>query len=162
MSTPWLQSKTPVGPPVAANPTVRQLLYAAVVTGAWSGLVCLLVYVVGRLFGMEFTVAVRGSSDLLTVPWLVVLLVPLAAAVAFAMASSLVRGWSHAGRIVYWVGTLLALASLIAPLDQPSTVGWPTRIVQALMHVITWFLVVPQIARIIGDSEPGKSVLRDE
>lgn len=162
MSSPWLASKTPVGPPQAANPTVRQLLYAAVVTGSWSGLASLLVYVVGSLLGLSFTVALRGRADLLTVPWLVVLLAPLAAAVAFALLSSLARGWRHAGRIVYWVGTLLALASLVAPLDQPASVGWMTRIVQALMHVITWLLVVPQIARIVGDSEPGQWVQRDE
>jgi hypothetical protein len=30
------------------------------------------------------------------------------------------------------------------------------------MHVITWALVVPQIARIIGDSEPGAHVDRSE
>ena len=31
--SPWLDSKPPVGPPATANPRVRQLLYAAVVTG---------------------------------------------------------------------------------------------------------------------------------
>ena len=51
MSSPWLASKTPVGPPTAANPTVRQLLYAAAVTGGWSGLICLVIYLVGALFG---------------------------------------------------------------------------------------------------------------
>ncbi len=27
-------------------------------------------------------------------------------------------------------------------------------------HLITWLLVVPQIARIVGDSEPGMFVAR--
>ena len=161
MSAPWLESKTPIGPPTSANPTVRQLLYAAAVTGGWSGLACLLVYVIGRLFGMSFTVVIRGSADPQQISWLVVLLLPLAAAVVFALLASLARGWSHAGRIVYWVGTLVALVSLVAPLDQPASVGWFTRIVLAAMHVITWFLVVPQIARIVSDSEPGRSVERE-
>ena len=162
MSAPWLESKTPVGPPRAANPTVRQLLYAAVVTGAWSGLLSLLVYAIARLTGMDFVVTRGGDAVPEPVRWIAVLLVPLAAAVAFALLASLVRGWRGAGRITLWGGTLLALASLWIPLDQPATVGWATRIVLALMHVITWFLVVPQVARIIGDSEPGKSVERDE
>ena len=162
MSAPWLESKTPVGPPRSANPTVRQLLYAAVVTGAWSGLLSLLVYAIARLTGMDFVVTRGGDAVPEPVRWVAVLLVPLAAAVAFALLASLVRGLRGAGRITLWGGTLLALASLWVPLDQPSTVGWPTRVVLTLMHVITWFLVVPQIARIVGDSEPDKSVDRDE
>lgn len=162
MSAPWLESKTPIGPPTSANPTVRQLLYAAAVTGGWSGLVSLLIYLIARLFGMTFTVAIRGNADLQQVSWVAVLLFPLAAAVVFALLASLARGWPHAGRIVYWVGTLAALASLVAPLDQPAEVGWFTRIVLALMHLVTWFLVVPQIARIVGDSEPGQSVERED
>lgn len=161
MSAPWLESKTPVGPPRAANPTVRQLLYAAVVTGAWSGLLSLLVYAIARLTGMDFVVTRGGDAVPEPVRWIAVLLVPLAAAVVFALLASLVRGWRGAGRITLWGGTLLALASLWVPLDQPATVGWATRIVLALMHVITWFLVVPQIARIVGDSEPDMSVDRE-
>lgn len=162
MSSPWLASKTPVGPPTAANPTLRQLLYAAAVTGGWSGLICLLIYLIGSLFGMTFTISVPGDAQVAPVPWIMPLILPLVAATVFALLSSLTRGWPHAGRIVYWVGTVGAVASLIPVLDQPSSVGWFTRIVLALMHVVTWFLVVPQIARIVGDSEPGKSVDRDE
>ncbi len=162
MSSPWLASKTPVGPPTAANPTVRQLLYAAAVTGGWSGLVSLVIYLIGRLFGMTFTVAVQGGTVPEPVPWFVVLLVPLVAAVVFALLASLARGWPHARRIVFWVGTLGALVSLIPVLNQPASVGWFARIVLASMHVVTWFLVVPQIARIVGDSEPGQHVDRDE
>lgn len=162
MSEPWLESKTPIGPPTSANPTVRQLLYAAAVTGGWSALLSLLIYLVARLFGADFEIAVQGSSEPQPLPWLMVLLLPLAAAVVFALLGSLLRGVRHAGRIVYWAGTLVAIASLIGPLAQPGDVGWGTRIALVLMHVVTWFLVVPQIARIIGDSEPGKSVERDE
>jgi hypothetical protein len=162
MSSPWLASKTPVGPPTSANPTVRQLLYAALVTGGWSGLLCLLVYGIGRLLGMTFVVTPIGGTEPQQIPWLVALLVPLAAAVAFALLGSLLRGVRHAGRIAFWAGTLVAVASAIPVLAQPASVGWLTRIVLAGMHLITWFLVVPQISRIIGDSEPGRSVERDE
>lgn len=162
MSSPWLASKTPVGPPTAANPTVRQLLYAAAVTGGWSGLISLVIYLIGRLFGMTFTVSVQGGSQPEPVPWFVVLLVPLVAAVVFALLASLARGWPHARRIVFWAGTVGALASLIPVLNQPASVGWFARIVLASMHIVTWFLVVPQIARIVGDSEPGQHVDRDE
>jgi hypothetical protein len=160
VSSRWLTSKTPIGPPTSANPTVRQLLYAAVVTGAWSGVVSLLIYLVGRLFRVDFVVS-RGG-ELAAVPWILVLLLPLAAAVVFALLSALLRGLPHAGRLDYWAGTVVAAASLVAPLAQPADVDWPTRILLVLMHVVTWFLVVPQIARIVGDSEPGRSVERDE
>ena len=162
MTSPWLDSKTPVGPPTSANPTVRQLLYAALVTGGWSGLACLLIYGIARLAGMSFAVSGSISEALEPVTWLLVLLVPLAFAVVFALASALVRGVTHAGRIVFWGGTVVALISLVAPLSQPAEIGWFTRIVLALMHVVTWFLVVPQIARIVGDSEPGASVERPD
>jgi Family of unknown function (DUF6069) len=162
MSSPWLESKTPVGPPSSANPTIRQLLYAAAVTGGWAGVISLLIYLVGRLFGMTFTVGTGPGNEPQQVPFYVVLLLPLVFAVGFALLASLARGWRHAGRIVFWVGTIGALASLVAPLYQPESVGWFARIVLALMHVITWLLVVPQIARIVGDSEPGKFVVRDE
>ena len=74
MISPWLDSKTPVGPPATANPTVRQLLYAAVVTGAWAGLVSLLIYGISRLAGLDFVVSGRAGTPLQPVAWLVVLL----------------------------------------------------------------------------------------
>ena len=162
MSAPWSDSVTPIGPPASAVPRVRNLVYAGCVTGGWSGLLSLLVYLVGRLFGADFALVVQGTDEARPIPWLMVVLVPLAAAAAFALLGSLLRGVRHAGRIAYWAGTLVAIASLIPPLAQPAEVGWGTRIALVLMHLVTWFLVVPQIARIIGDSEPGKSVERDE
>ena len=122
MSSPWLASKTPVGPPTAANPTVRQLLYAAAVTGGWSGLISLVIYLIGHLFGMTFTVAVQGGTAPEPVPWFVVLLLPLVAAVVFALLASLARGWPHARRIVFWVGTLGALR-VPHPGPEPACVG---------------------------------------
>jgi hypothetical protein len=157
----WVDSKTPLGPPTSGTPTVRQLLYAGVVTGAWSGLLCLVVYGIGRLAGIPFDV-VYGPESLVTVYWLVVLIVPFVAGVVGALVASLARGLPRAGRLVFWVGTLIALISCWFPLDQPASVDWPTRILLLVMHVITWFLVVPQIARIVGDSEPGAHVDRSE
>ncbi len=161
-TAPWTDSKTPVGPPTSENPTVRFLVYAAVVTGAWSGLLSLVVYGVARLAGVDFVATRGGDAVPEPVRWVAIVLVPLAGALVFALLASLIRGWPHAGRITWWAGTLLAVASLWIPLDQPATVPWSTRCVLAAMHVITWFLVVPQIARIVGDSEPGRSVERPE
>lgn len=156
MSAPWLTSVTPVGPPTSANPTVRQLLYAGVVTGAWSGIVSLILYGIGRLFGVPF--AVTSGTTTSTVTWWLVLFEPLVIALVAALLSALMRGRRHAGRIVYVVGTVIAIVSLVGPLIQG--IDWPTKILLALMHVVTWFLVVPQIARIVKDSEPGRSVER--
>lgn len=152
---PWTGSKTPVGPPASATPTVRFLVYAAVVTGVWSGIASLLVFAIARLAGVDF-VATRGSAVPEPVRWVAIAVVPLAAALAFALLASLVRGWPSAGRLTFWVGTLAALASLWIPLDQPAGVPWTTRCALASMHVITWLLVVPQIARIVQDSEPSR------
>jgi hypothetical protein len=162
MSSPWLESKTPVGPPIASNPTVRQLVFAGVVTGVWAGIICLLIYLVAALLGVDFVLRAPSGDVEVVMPWLVFLLVPIAFAVLGALLASLARGWRSAGRIVFWLGTLVALGTTVVPLTQPESVGWSTRLVLVSMHVITWFLVVPQIARIVGDSEPGASVERGE
>ena len=162
MSSPWLDSKTPVGPPTAANPTVRQLVYAGVVTGVWSGLTCLLIYVIASIAGVDFVLKAPSEAIEVQMPWAAFLLVPIAFAVLGALLASLVRGRRGARRIVFWLGTLVALGTTVVPLTQPESVGWMTRTLLVIMHVITWFLVVPQIARIVGDSEPGQHVDRDE
>ncbi len=159
MPAPWLTSVTPVGPPTSANPRVRFLLYAGLVTGIWSGIACLIVYGIGRATGVPFVVASAGAAPK-PVTWLAVLLFPIAAGLVFALIGSLLRGRRRAGRITYWLGTVLAVISLAGPLLQPADVDWGSRILLALMHVITWFLVVPQVARIVSDSEPGHSVVR--
>lgn len=160
MTAPWLDSKTPVGPPTAENPRIKDLLYAAAVTGGWAGLLCLVVYVIGRLAGVPLEVQSPGAASLTVIPWLAVLLLPLAVAVAAALLAALARGRRQAERIVFWLGTLIALASCLAPIMQPTEVYWSTRILLLVMHGITWALVVPQIARIVGDSEPGRHAER--
>ncbi len=158
MTAPWLDSMTPVGPPAVTSPSMKNLLYAATLTGSWSAILCLVVYLIGRLLGVPFEVATSSGAALTVIPWLAVLLVPMAAAFAAALLGSLVRGQRAAGRIVFWLGTLVAAASCLVPILQPSGVYWSTRILLIAMHAITWLLVVPQIARIVGDSEPGKHV----
>lgn len=162
MDTPsyWLGSVTPVAPPTEANPTLKSLLYAAAVTGGWSGLICLVVYGIARAFGVPFQVISPVSPTPETVSWFLVLLSPVIAAAIGALLCALLLGRKHARRIAFWAGTVIALASCASPLMQPADVDWPTRILLIVFHVITWFLVVPQLARIVGDAEPGMSMAR--
>ena len=162
MSSSWLESMTPVAPPTAANPGLRFMVYAGFVTGAWAGVGCLAIYGLGRLFGVPFIVVTRSTDPQAQVAWLAPLLVPIIFGILGALAASLLLGRRHARRITFWVGTLLALGSAVGPFTQPSDVLWSTRIWLVVMHVITWFLVVPQLARIVGDSEPGASVDRGD
>lgn len=155
----WTGSVTPVAPPTSANPGVRTMAYAALVTGVWSGLLSLVVFGLALLLRVPMTV--ETATGLQTVPWFAVLLLPVVAAEIGAIASLGVRGRKSAGRIVFWVGTVLALASLVPLIAQPDSVLISTRIWLGVMHVITWVLVVPQIARIIGDSEPGRHEERE-
>jgi len=135
------------------------MAYAALVTGVWSGLLSLLVYGLARLIGVPMQVEVAGSAQI--VPWFGVLLLPIVAAEAGAIGSLVIRGRRGAGRIVFWVGTLIAVISVVPLIMQPTEVSWATRIWLTVLHVITWLLVVPQIARIIGDSEPGMHAERE-
>ncbi|CAB4707851.1 unannotated protein [freshwater metagenome] len=152
---------TPIAPPKSANPTLRFLLYAAALTGSWAGLLSLLVYGIGRLLGVPFEVPSIFGGDLTVVPWLLVLFAPVFVAVVGALLSRVMLGRRGARRVVYWGGTFIALLSLSRILMQPADVLWSTRIWLAIPNVITWLLVVPQLARIVGDSEPGASVERD-
>lgn len=155
MSAPWADSVTPVPPPASSVPHTSNLVYAGVVTGAWSGLLSLTIYGLGRLLGVPFEVMSPGSESLQVVPWFLMLLVPLLAALVGALLAALMLGRRHARRVVFWAGTGIAVLTCAIPLVQPDDVLWSTRIWLLIPHVITWFLVVPQIARIVGDSEPG-------
>ncbi|MDD2858837.1 MAG: DUF6069 family protein [Candidatus Nanopelagicales bacterium] len=160
-SSPWLRSKTPIAPPRAANPTWRTLLYAGTVTGAWAGLVSVAIYGIARLLGVPFQAEVRPDAGLTQIPWFVPLVTPFIAALIGALAATLVLGRRHARQVVLWAGGLVAVVSIAWPLLQPETVLWSTRAWLIVMHVVAWFLVVPQIARIVGDSEPRASEPRD-
>lgn len=155
VKAPWADSVTPVPPPASSVPHTSNLVYAGVVTGAWSGLLSLAIYGVGRLLGVPFEVMRPGSDALQVVPWFLMLVVPLLAAVVGALLAAVMLGRQHARRVVFWAGTTIAVLSCASPLLQPGDVLWSTRIWLLIPHVITWVLVVPQIARIVGDSEPG-------
>ncbi len=159
-SRPWLHSVTPIAPPKSENPTVRFLLYAAIVTGVWSGLLSLVIFAIGRLCGVPFAAAQSQDDSVGQIRWYVPLLLPVLAAVVGALLSALILGRSHAKRIIFWTGSLIALVSMAGPIMQPDEVLWSTRILLLCMHLITWFLVVPQLARIVGDSEPQASEIR--
>ena len=107
--------------------------------------------------GVPFDVSRSQDADLTSLTWVFVLLLPVAAALVGALLSGLTLGRRFAKRIVFWVGTLIALVSLSGPIMQPDSVLWSTRVLLIVMHAITWFLVVPQLARIVGDSEPRNS-----
>lgn len=151
---PWSRSVTPVAPPASASPTLRNLVYAGTVTGIWASVICLAVYGIGRAAGVPFEVSLPGATGLVVVPWYLVAVEPLVAGLIAALLSSLLLGRRHVRRLVYWVGTLIALLSLVSPLTQPDSVIWSTRIWLCVLHVITWWFIVPQLARIAGDSEP--------
>lgn len=155
----WQRSVTPIQPPSEAIPHTSDMVYAGIVTGAWAGVLSLLVYGIGRLAGVPFDVIAPTESGLGFVPWPLPLFVPLIAGVLGGLLASLALSRRQARRLVFWIGTLVSVLTLSSPLIQPSTVAWSTRICLSVMHVITWFLVVPQIARIAGDSEPGAVAL---
>lgn len=148
-------SVTAIPPPKSAIPTTRNVLTAGLVTGATASLVCLLMRIVAWAFRADFlaTIPVKGH-ELTPVPWQAVVLVPLLAALLGSFAAAAFLGIRHAQAIVFVLGTAVALISLVAPLFQDGTT-WPTRIWLVLMHVATWAIVVPQVARIVGDSDPA-------
>lgn len=154
---PWVQSVTPVAPLRTASPSMRFLAYAGFFTGAWSGVLCLVVFAIGRAAGVHVIDPQGVPHWVQAFPWLAVLLLPVACGLLGAAGCGLVRGRRHAALWVWIVGTALAVASLAGPLGEPS---WPARIMLIVMHAITWFLVVPQLARITGDSDPRASVDR--
>ena len=49
----------------------------------------------------------------------------------------------------------------LLPLLPPGATDLSTKIWLSVMHVITWLFVVPQIARIMGDTEPGRHAERE-
>ena len=84
-SGPWEFSVTPIAPPMSANPRLRQLAYAGLVTGLWSGLICVIIFGLCRLAGVPFLLAVGGApgadaDPTLRLTWFEVMLVPLAVA----------------------------------------------------------------------------------
>ena len=135
------------------------MAYAGLVTGGLAGLVCLVLYGIARLFGAP--IEIDTMDGVAVVPWFLVLIIPVLAGVIGAIAALLLRGRRAAGRIVFWAGTTLAVASLSLLLLPPGATDLSTKIWLSVMHVITWLFVVPQVARIVGDSEPGRHAERE-
>ena len=135
------------------------MAYAGLVTGGWAGLVCLVLYGIARLFGARMEI--DTMDGVAVVPWFLVLLIPVVAGVIGSIAALLLRGRRAAGRIVFWAGTTLAVASLSLLLLPPGATDLSTKIWLSVMYVVTWLFVVPQVARIVGDSEPGRHAERE-
>jgi len=161
VNRPWLKSVTPVAPPRDANPTWRTLLYAAAVTGVWAGLFCWAIYGIGRLAGVPFLVVLQRGQPPEPLAWFMPLVLPIGGALAGAIATGAVLGRRRARVIVLTAGLMVALVSLVLPLLQPSTIDWPTKVLLAVMHLVAWFVIVPQLARIAGDSQPNASEARE-
>lgn len=150
-----LDSVTPVPPPIEAAPRFSDVLRAGLTTGVTASLVCWLLYGIASLFGTDFDVRIGVGDDLRHVPWWLVLLVPTVSAMAFALVASGLRKRRGCRHTTALLGYALGVLSLLPLALQPSDVTWPTRLWLALMHVVTIVLVVPQIARVVGDSDPA-------
>jgi predicted secreted protein len=147
-------SCTPVAPPMWSAPGLSNLLTAGLITGITAALVSVIFYGIGSLFGTDFDVVPMGSDDPQHVQWWATIAAPIAAALLFALLCGLLLGRRHNRRIALVVGYVVGLASLAVPLIQPDEVTWPTRIWLALMHLVTMLIVVPNVARMLGDSDP--------
>ncbi len=149
-----LDSVTPVSPPIESAPRLSDVLRAGLVTGVTASLLCWLLYGIGTLFGTDFDVQTLGRDDLTHVSWYQILIAPTAAALLFALLASALRGRRNCRRTTLMLGYLLGAVSLLAPLLQPADVTWPTKIWLAIFHIVTIALVVPQVARVVGDADP--------
>lgn len=149
-------SVTFIPPPIGAIPTTRDVLRAGLVTGITASIVCSLTAFIGWIFRVDFLVSLPFTSDvgLVPLPWLAVVLVPLIAALLGSLAAAGMLGIRRARMLVFVLGTLIAIVSLAVPLLQPDTVTWPTKLWLVVMHIESWVIIVPQVARVVGDSDP--------
>jgi hypothetical protein len=148
-------SVTPVAPPASAIPTTRNVFVAGWVTGLTAAIVCTIMRAIATLFGTDFLVEQPfAEGGLVSVPWAATFVMPLIAGIGGAAVAAVFLGIKGCQRWVFWLGTLALAVSLTSPLLQPEGVTWPTKVWLSLMHVVTWFLVVPQVARVVGDSDP--------
>jgi hypothetical protein len=153
-----LDSVTPVPPPIEAAPRFSDVLRAGLVTGVTAALVCWLLFGIARLFGTEFLVR-QGpggqDAELSRIAWYQVVTVPIIAALLFALLATALRRRPRCRRLTLSLGLALFLITLLPVLTQPSTVTWPTRIWLLVLHVVTALIVIPTVARVVGDSDPA-------
>lgn len=146
-------SVTPVPPPATSIPTTRAVLNAGWTTGLTAAILCLGLRVVAGLFGTEFVVAAPGGVSV-SVSWWWAFVAPLVVGMTAALLGALFLGVRGCRRWVFWTGTLVLAATLVAPFAWSLAATWPTHIWLAVMQILTWVLVVPQVARVVGDSDP--------
>jgi len=151
-------SVTPIAPVVTAIPTTRTVLKAGWITGITAALLCLGIRIVAAIFRVDFEIAAAASDELRQLPWVAVLLLPVVSGLLGSLVACIFLGVRRCQRWVFWLGTGVFVLSLIGPLLQPDTVTWPTKVWLVLMHVVTWVVVVPQVARVVGDSDPRVTV----
>lgn len=149
-----LDSVTPIAPPIEAAPRLSNVLRAGLVTGITASLVCWSLYGIATLFGTEFDVAQAGNDELTHVAWYQILILPFISALIFAAIAAGLRRRRHCRRTTLIIGYTFGLLSLVPVLAQPADVTWPTKIWLSLFHLITMAIVVPQVARVVGDSDP--------
>lgn len=149
-----LDSVTPVPPPIEAAPRFSDVLRAGLTSGVSASLVCWLLYGIGSLFGTEFDVRQGTDDELSHVAWYQVLIVPLFSALVFALIATALRKRRHCRRNTLILGFTLGAVSLLPVVFQPNDVTWPTRLWLLGFHLLTIALVVPQVARVVGDSDP--------
>ncbi|TAK70293.1 MAG: hypothetical protein EPO13_04950 [Actinomycetota bacterium] len=147
-------SATPVPPPASAVARFRDVLRAGVVSGLTAALLCLALYGVGLLIGIDYEVATPGGFGPGAVTAVTIVVVTLAAALLGAALGALALGQRRGGTIVLVVGTVVFGVSLASPLLQPAYVSAATRLWLALMHLVTYLLVVPAVARVVSDADP--------
>ncbi len=149
-----LDSVTPIPPPIESAPRLSDVLRAGLVTGTTASLLCWLLYGIASLFGTDFDVR-QGTGDGLThIAWYQVLVVPVASALVFGVVATALRGRARCRRTTLLIGYGLGALSLVPVILQPADVTWPTRIWLLLFHLLTLAIVVPQVARVVGDSDP--------
>lgn len=152
-------SVTFIPPPKSAIPTTRDVLRAGLVTGITAAIVCWGLAVIAWVFHTAFRLSnpfASGDSgeELVHLPWIAVLLVPLLAGVVGSFAAAGLLGVRRARKYVLVFGSLIAGVSVLFILLQPDTVTWPTKIWLILMIAVAWLIIVPQVARVVGDSDP--------
>lgn len=121
---------------------------AGVVTAALAAAANLLLYVLARLTGTDFTVATGGREPMEIGPLLVVVNVVAATLVGTLLLATTARRSDRAWRVLAWTGLAFGVLSMVAPLTASGSAG--AKLVLAGMHLstgIVWYSVVTRSVR---------------